>query len=70
MEVGGFLLESIADRFQKLMGTKWDQDGNLNTMISIPYRIIDAPDARSRPAAINVRLSETHCIYVYLAILR
>ena len=30
-EIGGFIPDSTTDKFQKLMGTKWDLDGNFNT---------------------------------------
>ena len=55
----------IVDGFQKLIGTRWDQDGNFNIII-IPYRCTTALDARSGPMAKNVRLGETHCTCGYM----
>ena len=47
-EVCGFLLESVADGFQKLMGTNWDQD----SIILVYYMYhIDAKEVRSGPVA-------------------
>ena len=40
--------ESATDKFQKLMGTKWDQDGNFSIMHKLYH--IDVRDARSSPA--------------------
>ena len=53
-EMGGFLLESIFEGFQMLIGTKWEQDGNFN---------IDARDARTSPAGKKSPLGETHPQY-------
>ena len=57
-----FHLESISEGFQKLMGTKWDQDSNFNILdISISYRCTGCEIRSSKKMA---SLGETHCIQI------
>ena len=61
-KLADFTLNRKGMDFKKL----WDQDANFNICIIKVYRI-DARDSRSRPAARNVRLGETHCTYIIFA---